>query len=248
MRNGKQKIKLLGKNKNIFKFIFLRFKALFYREDVFHAPGSHLITAYPGGGKTLKMNQIINEVDREKYFFLSNIKEFDGVKSFDILDMFKNGEQVKRFPTVDDKGRKIYGVVFDEINLNFNRRMNRTKEYNEAFVGLIEFVVSHRHQDIPRIYFIGQKLDLQDTQLQSLFVYWHDIIKKKQRYKYWYYYKYSFCKIPVKLTIENWKKCNNEEYQFLNKQKHKISERDLTTYNTKALAENYKNLDCVKLT
>lgn len=247
MKNTKKQIKWLGKDKNIFKYLWLRIKALFFRENIFHALGSHLITAYPGGGKTLKMNQIINEVDKEKYFFLSNLKEFDGVKTFDLFDMFKDGEQVKRFPTTDEKGRKIYGVIFDEINLNFNKRLNRSKEYNDAFVGLIEFVVSHRHQDIPRIYFIGQKLELQDTQLQSLFVYWHDIIKKKQRYKYWYYYKYYFAKIPVKLTIDNWRKENNDNYIYLGRLKAKIIERDLTTYNTKALADNYKKLDFVKL-
>ena len=133
------------------------------------------------------MNQLRNSVDNEKYFFLSNIKEFDGVKTFNLEDIFSNGEQIRSFPTVDEKGRKLYAVIFDEINLQFNRRMNKSSDYNNLFIGLIEFLVSHRHQDVPRVYFIGQKLELQDGQLQSLFKYQHDIIRTKRWPAYWYY-------------------------------------------------------------
>lgn len=246
-KTTQKKVKLFTREKNIFKYWLLWFKSLFYREDIFHATGSHIITAYPGGGKTLKMNNIINQVDSEKYFFLSNIKEFDGVKTFDLTEMFKDNTQVKKFPATDERGRKIYGVIFDEINLNFNKRLNRKSDYNDVFIGLVEFLVTHRHQGVPRVYFIGQKLELQDTQLQSLFKYWHDIVVKKSRYKYWYYFKHTFLKIPIKLKIDNFVKENNDDYLYLGRTKTKIKELDLTTYNTKALADNYKDLPVVGL-
>lgn len=242
-----KKVKFFTKKKNILKYIWLWIKSLFFRENILHAPGTHIITAYPGGGKTLLANVIKNEVDSEKYFFLCNLKEFDDVKTFEMTDIFKNNEQIKRFPTIDEKGRKIYGIIFDEINLQFNKRLNRKSDYNDIFVGLVEFLVSHRHQNIPRIYFIGQKLELQDTQLQSLFKYWHDITKKVQRYKYWYYFKYCFMKIPVKLKVNNYIKIENNEYlQVGKRQKIKINEKHLTTYNTKALADLYKDLPLLK--
>ena len=161
--------------------------------------------------------------------------------------MFKKGKQVKKFPTTDEKGRKIYAVIFDEINLEFNRRMNRTREYNELFIGLIEFLVSHRHQGIPRIYFIGQKLDLQDKQLQSLFKFQHEIIDTKRRYKYWYYHLFSFLKIPRKLTIVNRVKNLEDDFIELNLDKIKIERSSLLTYNTLALANNYEKLPEVSI-
>lgn len=245
MRKEKEKIKLFTKQKNILKYIWLWIKSLFFKENNLHAKGTHIITAYPGGGKSLLMNVIRNDVDNDKYFFLSNIKEFDDVKTFELTDIFKGNEQIKRFPLIDDKGRKLYGIVFDEINLQFNKRLNRKSDYNDIFVGLVEFLVSHRHQGVPRIYFIGQKLELQDTQLQSLFKYWHDIIKKKERYRYWYYYKYYFCKIPVKLKINNYVKIEDNEYLEASKCKIKITEKHLTNYNTKALADLYKDLPLI---
>lgn len=139
------------------------------------------------------------------------------------------------------KGRKLYGIIFDEINREFNRRNNRQREYNEAFTGLIEFLVSHRHQDVPRVYFIGQKLELQDTQLQSLFKYQHDIIRTTRRPKYWFYKDKKHLEfIPTKLDIVNRVKSIDDEFIELNCVRCKITRENLETYNTKALADEYK--------
>lgn len=232
---------------NVFTWLFWVIVSLFRKGNILFSKGSHIITGYPGSGKTLLMNKLKNSVDPNKYFFISNIKEFNGVNVFKLEDIFKNGKQIRQFPTTDEKGRKLYAIIFDEINLNFNRRMNRTTDYNLLFVGLIEFLVSHRHQGIDRVYFIGQKLELQDTQLQSLFKYQHDIIRTSL-FPYYYYYKEvkQIAYIPRKITIVNRVKSIDDEFLEINIDKIKIERRDLETYNTHALADEYKDLEIVK--
>lgn len=175
------------------------------------------------------------------------MKEFAFCDAFKIEEIFQDNKQVKSFPVVDERGRKLYAIIFDEINLNFNKRINKKTSYNDLFVGLIEFLVSHRHQDIPRIYFIGQKLELQDTQLQSLFKYHHDIIKAKKWPKYWFYKDNNYIEfIPYKLKIVNRIKSIDDDFIEVNKSKVKIKMRDLLTYDTKYLGNCYKKLDKIK--
>lgn len=233
---------------NVFVWLVKIILGLFRHTDIYRARGTHFISGYPGAGKTLVMNHIIQETDQEKYFFLSNIKEFDGVKTFDINTIFKDNTQVRQFPLLDNKGRQLYGIIFDEINLTFNKRLNRKSDYNDIFIGLIEFLVSHRHQGVPRVYFIGQKLELQDTQLVSLFKYQHDIIRTKRWPAFWYFKKYNQINyIPRKLTIVNRVKSIDDQFLELNAEKIKISQNDLESYNTKALANLYENLPFVEI-
>lgn len=246
----KKKRKLVFAKRNIFTWFWHFLKYLFRKKDILRAEGVHIITGYQGSGKTLLMNKIIQETDASKYFFLSSINEFNGVKSFDIGELFDNNEQVKRLPVVDEYGRKLYGVVLDEINREYNKRLNRTKNYNNTFIGLVEAIVSMRHQGIKRIYFIGQKLELQDTQLQSLFKYQHDIIKTKRFPFYWYYYDNGYINVmPRKLVIMHRIK-SQEAYDELidyRKAKYKMREEYFTTYDTHALAKEYINLEAVTL-
>ena len=222
-------------------------KRIFTRAiSVYHRRGSHIITGYPGIGKTLLMSKLINDVDATKYFFITNINEFyaENVIHYNVFGLFYDGKQIKRLPTRDYKGRKLYGLILDEINLKFNRRLNRNRDYNNSFVGLIELIITHRHQQIPRIYFIGQKLELQDGQLQSLFKYWHNIIYKKER-PIWEYYRDNkgYIIAPKKLFIENYVKSYQDEYlQSEQLDQVKIKYKDLTTYNTLGLAETYQDL------
>lgn len=239
-----------GKTKNVFKYIYNIFKSILAPKSVLYATGSHIITGYPGTGKTLLMNKIISSVDNNKYFFVTNVDEFSGhenVYKLDICDIFNGKKQVKRIPQKDNKGRYLYGVIFDEINLNFNKRINQSKEYNDLFIGLIEMVVTHRHQKIPRIYFIGQKLELQDTQLNSLFKYQHDIISCVKRFKYWKYQHNYIERVPVKLEIMHRLKDNTDLFLNYQKDKVKIYWSDLLSYDTLALGKNYVNLDKIKL-
>lgn len=249
-----KKVKYIFCRRNVFVWLFSVIKALINNlktSDILHNNGSHIITAYPGGGKTLLASHIIGEVDSEKYFFIANMPEFPGyenVYSFNIYDIFKDGEQVASFPTRDHKGRELYAIIFDEINLSFNRRMNRTTEYNDVFMGLVEFIITHRHQDVPRIYFLGQKLELQDTQLQSLFKYQHDIIKSRRwpRYKPFNLGK-ELIFYPVKLKMVNRVKAENDEFMDLGKEKVKISLEDCLKYNTKYLGSTYAKKKQLKL-
>ena len=240
----KKRVKYVFSKHNIFVWLFLIVKNWLCKPSILHNPGTHIITAYPGGGKTLLANKIINDVDSEKYFFLSNMKEFssDNVYAFNLEDIFRDNEQIASFPTIDEKGRRLYGVIFDEINLTFNKRLNRKSSYNDIFIGLIEFLVSHRHQDVPRVYFIGQKLELQDTQLQSLFKIQHDIIKCRKFPKYKpYNLSGNLIYYPTKLKVVHKIKNDLDEFLAYKKQKIKITEKDYNTYNTKYLGSIYKN-------
>lgn len=235
------------KEKNIFKWSFnVLLRLLRGNGNIYYARGTHFISGYPGSGKTLLVNKLIQNIDKDKYFCLSNLKEFNGVEKFNISDYFKNNEQIARFPTTDNKDRKLFAIIFDEINLTFNKRLNKRSDYNDIFIGLIEFLVSHRHQGIPRIYFIGQKLELQDNQLQSLFKYQHEIIKKRERYKYWHYYQFSeIVKIPTRLFVVNRVKSIDNEYIEISYLKEKIKPYDLISYNTFGLKDKYDKLPII---
>lgn len=221
------------------------------KTSIYHRKGSHIITGYPGAGKTLMMNKIVNDVNPEKYFFISNVDEFyqKNVKHYNVFSMFENNTQVAKLPLTmydkdTDKVLKLYGVILDEINLKYNKRLNRSKNYNDSFVGLIEFIITHRHQGIPRVYFIGQKLELQDTQLQSLFKYWHNIIFNKMKPSYPYYRdENKFIIAPRTLFVENFIKSLGDEYTQEDEiSEVKITYEDLRSYNTLGLAQTYETL------
>lgn len=237
----------------------------FTHHDVLYAKGTHIITGYPGSGKSLLMSHIINSVDKNKYFWLCNLKEFksENVYNFNIEDVFSDKVQEKRFPVVDKYGRKLFGVIFDEINLSFNKRDNRSKEYNSLFLGLMEFLVSRRHQGIDRVYFIGQKLELQDTQLMSMFQFQHDIYYKKETYLYYYrryllsklfekyrHVKYEdnrkffkgFIKVPKYIKIVNLYKSIEDEFLPYDELKIKFNLYDLELYDTHILKQDYSKL------
>lgn len=250
----KKPVKYFFSKRNVFVWFILVIISLIKRlfgKNVLLANGSHIVTAYPGGGKTLLASYIINNVDKEKYFFLSNMAEFPGYENcytFNIDDIFKDGEQVKSFPTTDYKGRQLYAIIFDEINLSFNRRMNRSSEYNSVFIGLVEFLVTHRHQDVPRVYFLGQKLELQDTQLQSLFKYQHDIYRCRRWARFvpynqgdpliWY---------PIKLKMIDRIKGIDDQFVDCGKTKIKINLEVCKNYNTKYLGKTYQSKPPLKV-
>ena len=253
-----------------FKKLLKLIKDLFYKQNILYAKGTHIITGYPGAGKSLLMSHIINNVDKSKYFWLCNLKEYkqENVYYFNLEDVFSDKVQMKKFPTKDAMGRKLYGVIFDEINLSFNKRDNRSREYNSLFIGLMEFLVSRRHQGIDRVYFIGQKLELQDTQLMSIFQYQHDIYNKKESYLYYYrryllsplyekirHYKYEddrkffkgFYKIPKYVKIVNLYKSIEDEFLPYEELKIKFDLFDLELYDTHVLKQDYDKLEEVKI-
>lgn len=234
-----------------FKYIIalIKFKINGLKKSIYYAKGVHLITGYMGAGKTLFMSHLLNDIDTDKYFIASNIAEFkhENVYTFDLKDLFKDGKQVKTIPK-EINGKKLYAVVVDEINKDFNRRLNKSAEYNNIFCGLIEMLLTMRHQHINRFYLIGQFYDLQDTQLQTLIKYRHSIIKTRLYAPYWFFSENGYILyMPKKITILNEIKALNNEYEFIKKEKIKFKMADYKNYNTLGFNDYYKSLGNIYL-
>lgn len=198
--------------------------------------GVHLITGLPGCGKTLLASLIIDELATAEKPALVNINEFDAEKTmvFDTNDCFANGKQVKRFlPT--------RAMIFDEVNLHFNRRMNGAGWYNNVFIGLIELITTHRHQEIERIYFIGQSQKLQDVQLQSLVKYVHNVSSVKSPSFYFYCKNGNVIYIPKKLKVETYYKLDDVMLK-IDTIKINITPEMLENYDTFGFAKKYNDL------
>lgn len=242
----KKRLKLVFCKYNLFSWGIAIIKSL-KTEEIITRTGTHFISAYPGGGKSLYISYLINYIEElypGKYFFLCNLPEYKqtNVYSFNLDDIFNEGKQVKRFPLFRD-GRRLYAVIFDEINLAFNRRMNGQKAYNDRFIGLVEFLTSRRHQGIERVYFLGQRMDLQDIQLQLLFLYHHDILKIKKFPKYRPYNESGkLVFYPTKLKLLHKVKNELQQYDAVSVQKIKINEKDHSAYDTHVLKQDYNKL------
>lgn len=232
------------------KWRLLRIKHYFRRPSFFSGIGSYIITGYPGAGKGVLTSHLIQNIDPNKYFFYSNIDEFktDNVKVFDLDKVFYDGKQQAQFPRKDEKGRRLYAVIFDEINLNFNRRINQKREYIDKFLGIMEFITTHRHQGVPRVWFLGQKIELQDTQLKSMFKYQVDIIGSRKKAPYWLFKETGVLSyVPFKLKIVQKIKGQNDDFLQVSKlKKIKMLKRDIENYNDKALSSNYSSLPYVQ--
>ena len=63
--------------RNYFTFLLKRFwlwlKNLIFKMQPIFKKGTHIITGYPGSGKTLLVNKIVNIIDSKKYFFITNM-------------------------------------------------------------------------------------------------------------------------------------------------------------------------------
>lgn len=221
-----------------------------------NARGVHLITGYPGCGKTLLMNMIIQRHCKKNEFYYSNKKQFDDLKTINIniLDLFENGTQIKSLPKyqfINGIKHKCKGLIFDEINASFNRRMNRTSNYNNLFVGLMQLVVTHRHQGIPRIYFLGQFYDFQDTQLQTAIKYRHDLNSKIRANYALYKETGKIIYTPKKIKIEHNIKSKDYDskgqpvYIPYKKSRLKVRIEDLKSYNHLGYANEFINLPAI---
>ena len=192
-------------------FIFLvikhKIKYLFSKnKNPIYNTGIHFIEGLSGSGKTLLANYIIQETTNniDNCFFYSNINQFksNSVKTIDFFSLFEDGKVVKKLPAYWNN-KYCYALIVDELNANFNRRLNNRKEYNDIFIGLMQFAVLHRHQKIPRIYFLGQSLDLQDRQVQSIFKYKHEV-KSVKRYSFAKYQDTNdVVRLPKRIVIEH---------------------------------------------
>jgi len=189
------------------------------------------------------MNYIIRNLLSKNGFFWANINEFyhDRVHTFDLKKVFGNGDQKYR---LDKKigSQFCKGIVYDELNAFFNRRNNKNRDYNDRFIPLMASTVIHRHNGIPRVYFIGQSLLLQDTQIAQVLKYRHYVTA---RYRWRYYFFRNELKMvfaPYKLKVEHFKKIGIDEkgepiWKAIGKEKIKIAPIYLETFNTHAFAE-----------
>lgn len=230
-------------------FILKFLKRLFSGSgNILFAHGTHFICGVSGGGKTLLSNFIIRSLtQRSGGFFWVNMNQYDEkiTRPFDMAKLFVNGEQKYRLGIKDKYNRYSQGIVYDEFNAAYNRRMNRTTEYNETFIPLIKSVVTHRHQGHKRIYVLGQMK--QDTQLTEIIQYKHEVYCSKG-YRYWYFReKDLFISVPKKLTVFSSIKTGENEsgnplYKKAGKIKIKVTIDLLESYNTHAFASLFDNL------
>ena len=143
--------------------------------NLFKAPirkrGIHAILQETGGGKTITAHLIDKELVKQGWSVYSNSPFNEYVKTFNIEEYFGGGEQLKPLNNCI--------LILDEIQHDFNRRMNRQKDYNDIFMPFIKMLTTHRHDDIVKIYFLTQAWEQLDIQLQRLIHRVH-IVKVRQ--------------------------------------------------------------------
>jgi hypothetical protein len=240
------------------KFVFVLKVIIQYLKphgNVLYGMGVHYIDGATGNGKTLLMNILRMIILKNGGFGYCNIDEFKNsyqygdkyystnaeMKPFDLEALFENGKQVKKLPKILD-GKKCKLLVLDELNAVFNRRSNRSKDYNDIFVPLVRFLLTHRHRLCDKVYLIGQSILLQDTQFQQIVKYRHFVTASK-RWRYWFFREQNkMLLLPKKLIIETMIKRGTEPngnpiWSKPKKMKIKVEPLDIITYDTHAFAK-----------
>ena len=142
-------------------------------------PGIHAITGDTGSGKTLLASIVSRRFSQGGRKVYAN-SAFNGVvKTFEITDIFDNMEMVSD-ELVKTEGEPPKVVIFDEIQRDFNKRMNRKREYNDIFIPLIEWLATHRHNGVTHVYFITQSWNRLDIQLQDFIQRVHMVTGRKR--------------------------------------------------------------------
>jgi ABC-type dipeptide/oligopeptide/nickel transport system ATPase component len=210
-------------------------------------PGIHAIVGDTGSGKTLLASLLARHHAKSGKHVYFNSRINDKVIFFKLENYFDDFRIKKQFLP--------YSVVFfDEIQRDFNRRQNRSNEYNSIFIPLVEWLTTHRHNKITHVYFITQSFDRFDTQLQEL-MHRISIVTNRQSpdMHLWLRDKKFPPQIRVKKLIYNSFKRKTfmlndyEKYvkrgtlQYVKPINYKlpISREDLTSYNTFAFSHRY---------
>lgn len=226
------------------------------KPGLLYAPGVHLITGSSGSGKTLLMNILLENILKKDGFAWANMEEFSHprVAVFDIDKLFQDGEQKyklarkKYFIPPYDAYTFCKAVVIDELNARFNRRMNRQADYNDVFVPLIKFTVTHRHQIADRLYFIGQSLLLQDGQIQSVLKVRHDVRSSKRWRYYFFREQKKMLYLPKKLVVSHYINSGVDDVGNIiwiksrYDSKIKVDPHSFETYDTHAFAKLFDQL------
>lgn len=141
-------------------------------------PGMHMIRARVGGGKSLT-SLVIAEMTLEHTGFASYFTSAvekpqlseDGTywyvmhRVIKLSDYYKDGKKSMNFNT-----KKYKNIHKDERHLEFNPRMNKTKEYNSRFIPEHEDDLLMRHTGFEHKFMYSQhmKLDSQDMDAITL--------------------------------------------------------------------------------
>jgi len=214
--------------------------------DLLYSTGVHFIHGAGGSGKSLLMNIILNELLKNGGFVWCSLDEFDHdrVRYFDVNSMFKDGKQqfrLNKFLTINGKTEKCVALIVEELNYQFNRRLNKTADYNNTFIPFMSYLVTSRHRLTDRVYMIGQSLLLQDGQIPTIVKVRHDVRSKKG---WWYQFwredlKMIFAPKQLKVTHYVNNGCSpdgNVTWAKIKKpSKIDVTYRDLTTYRTHAM-------------
>lgn len=215
--------------------------------------GVHSIVALMGGGKTLLSNMLVQDmlppgkfvyvVDRA----LTNALGDGRAVYVDLWACYKDGKQIYRLPT-HINGKSCYGIVLDEITKYFNRRNNKYGNYNDKFLGLVEMIISLRHQGINRVWVLSQSYDNIDVQLMRLIKYKH-IIYASRRYNYdAYLATQKLLYVPRQLKIVSQIRTDTDDYESVLCQVLDVDyKRHICTYNHRALADEYNQLPLLTL-
>lgn len=240
------------------RFVFiLRVILLWLRGNggILYAVGIHYIDGVTGGGKTLLMNIIRQELLKKGGFGWTNIDEFKNsyqwgenwvsvhgkMIPFDLEKLFNDGKQIFKLPKVVD-GQRCKLMTLDELNALFNRRSNKQKDYNDIFIPLLKMLLTHRHRIADRVYLLGQSMLMQDTQFQQILKYRH-FVKPSKRWRYWFYREKNVTVLlPKKLIIESMVKTGTEPngnaiWSKPKKMKIKVYPQDFLSYDTHAFAK-----------
>lgn len=216
-------------------------------------PGVHSIVALMGGGKTLLSNMLVQDMLPPNKFVYVVDKALtaalgDGRAVYvDLWACYKDGKQIYRLPT-HVNGKSCYGIVLDEITKYFNRRNNKFGNYNDKFLGLVEMILSLRHQGINRVWILSQSYDNIDVQLMRLIKYKH-IIYASRCYNYdAYLATQKLLYVPRRLKIVSQIRTDADDYESVLCQVLDVDyKRHICTYNHRALADEYNQLPLLTL-
>jgi len=218
------------------------------KTNILVSHGVHSVVALMGGGKTLLSNMLVQDMLPEgKFVYVVDRALVDAIGDgravyVDLWACYKDGKQIYRLPT-HVNGKSCYGIILDEITKYFNRRNNKYGNYNDKFLGLVEMIISLRHQGINRVWILSQSYDNIDVQLMRLIKYKH-IIYASRRYNYdAYLATQKLLYVPRQLKIVSQTRTDADEYESVLCQVLDVDyKRHICTYNHRALEDEYNQL------
>ena len=212
----------------LFPLLYLYFWFKHLLTPKIYRRGIHAITGDTGGGKSLMAHIISKHFKAKGWHVMSNSKFNKDVAYFNIFEYFDDFEQKKEI--------KNCVIIFDEVQRDFNKRMNRKNEYNAVFIPLIEWLSTHRHQGVFWVYFLTQSWDRFDIQFQ-------DFIQKV-------HFVFSNLRPSLKAWLRqaNWRPIMRPtNIKYFTRKKKEIAENDIKKYVARKGKLKYKKVKPLKM-